>query len=488
MDETGSPEGAPPPIRFGTDGWRAPLGAGPTFLQVGRIAAAVAAWLEEEGWRNRPVAVGYDTRLLAPVLAEEIARVLAAGGLEVLLTKGFVPTPCLSYLVTAETCAAGLMVTASHNPPEYVGVKVKASHGGSIDDEAARWIAARATEIGAGDLPPLTTTFDALRKQKRIKVVDPKGGYVDHMMRCLGPPPQRRCTYSLLASSMRGATQGVVVQAFHARGLNISEIENARDVTFGGRKPEPVAANLALERRLRRLWDRDVVFVADGDGDRLTLIDERDRVLTAHDLFLLLLQHLVEVRGQRGAVLHAVNLSRAIPAMARHYGLPERQLPVGFKHVARAMVAGDVLIGGEEAGGIGVQGYLKERDAIYLALLVAEAMWERRKLLGRMVDELREAFGAGPYERRDLTLTPEAMEAARARLAAEPPAEVAGIPVERVNRLDGVRLELADSAWCLARPSGTEPLLRLYAEAAPGGDPAPLLAALEAWLTGATGR
>jgi len=478
-----SPETAAiPAIHFGTDGWRAPLGCGPTFLQVGRIAAAVADWLAEEGWHGRPVAIGYDTRLLASVLAEEAARVLAGRGVAVRLAKTFIPTPCLSYMVTAETCAAGLMITASHNAPNYIGVKVKASHGGSIDDAAAARIAARASTLVGADLPPLTTTFDGLKRAKQISVVDERRAYLAHMLRCLGPVPERRCSFSLLASSMRGATQGLLPQAFADRGLNISEIENERDVTFGGRKPEPVAANLALERKLRILWDRDVVFVTDGDGDRLALIDERDRVLTAHDLFLILLRHLVEVRGQRGAVLHAVNLSRAIPAMARHYDLPERRVPVGFKHVAAAMVSGDVLIGGEEAGGIGIQGYLKERDAIYLALLVAEAMWERRQLLGRMVDELRAEFGVGPYERRDLTLTASERARANERLAGEVPATLGGRAVVEVDRIDGLRLTLDDTTWLLARPSGTEPLVRLYAEAAPGGDPARWLDAAQAWL------
>ncbi len=472
-----------PAIHFGTDGWRAPLGDGPTFLQVGRIATAVADWLAEEGWRGRPVAVGYDTRMLAPVLAEEAARVLAARGLPVRLAKTFIPTPCLSYMVTTETCAAGLMITASHNAPNYIGVKVKASFGGSIDDAAARWIAARASALTTADLPPLSTTFDALKREKKIKVVDERRGYLAHMLRCLGPIPERRCTFSLLASSMRGATQGLMAQAFADRGLNISEIENERDVTFGGRKPEPVPDNLAPERKLRVVWDRDVVFVADGDGDRLTVIDERDRVLSAHDLFLILLRHLVEVRGMRGEVLHAVNLSRTIPAMARRYGLPERRVPVGFKHVAAAMVAGDVLIGGEEAGGIGIQGYLKERDATYLALLVAEAMWERRQLLGRMLDELHEEYGAGPYERRDLTLGEEVRARVAERITGPPPATIAGRGVTAVERIDGVRLTLDDTAWILARPSGTEPLVRLYCEAAPAGDPAPLLDAAEAWLT-----
>lgn len=479
-----SPETAEiPAIHFGTDGWRALLGDGPTFLQVGRIAAAVGDWLAEAGWRNRPVAIGYDTRLLAPVLAEEAARVLAARGVAVRLAKTFVPTPCLSYMVTAETCAAGLMITASHNAPNYIGVKVKASFGGSIDDGAAGWIAARASELTGTDLPPLSTTFEALKRAKKIKVVDERRGYLAHMIRCLGPVPERRCGISLLASSMRGATQGLLPQAFADRGLNISEIENERDVTFGGRKPEPVADNLGLERKLRVVWDRDVVFVADGDGDRLAVIDERDRVLTSHDLFLILLRHLVEVRKMRGTVLHAVNLSRTIPAMARRYGLPERQVPVGFKHVAAAMVAGDVLIGGEEAGGIGIQGYLKERDATYLALLVAEAMWERREHLGRMVDDLHEEYGAGPYQRRDLTLTEAEQARLAERIVADPPATIAGRAVTGIDRIDGLRLTLDDTAWLLARPSGTEPLVRLYCEAAPSGDPTPLLDAAQAWLT-----
>jgi len=386
-------------------------------------------------------------------------------------------------MVTAETCAAGLMITASHNAPNYIGVKVKGSFGGSIDDGAAGWIAARASDLTAADIPPLTTTFDDLKRAKQIKVVDERRGYLAHMLRCLGPVPERRCGTSLLASSMRGATQGLMAQAFADRGLNISEIENERDVTFGGRKPEPVADNLDVERKLRVVWDRDVVFVADGDGDRLAVIDERGRVLTSHDLFLILLRHLVEVRHMRGEVLHAVNLSRTIPAMARRYGLPERRTPVGFKHVAAAMVTGDVLIGGEEAGGIGIQGYLKERDATYLALLVTEAIWERRERLGRMVDDLREEYGAGPYARRDLTLTGEEQARVAERISGAPPPAIGGRAVTEIDRIDGLRLTLDDTAWLLARPSGTEPLVRLYCEGAPGGDSTPLLDAAQAWLT-----
>lgn len=472
-----------PPIQFGTDGWRAPIGRGPTFLQAGRIALAVVDWLHSEGWSKRPVAVGYDTRLLARPLAEEVARVIAAAGFPVRFASHYLPTPALSFMVRAATGAAGVMVTASHNAPNYLGLKVKTSHGASIPQTAAEWIATRANEIGGEDVPPLATSFAILKASRRIEEVDERRQYLANIQRCLGTPPNLRFGYSLLACGMHGAAQGLLPQAFADRGLNISEIEKGRDVTFGGRKPEPVEGNVDVERRIQRLWDRDVVFITDGDGDRLAALDERGRFVSAHDLFAILLRHLVEVKGLSGEVLHAVNMSRIIPTMARHYGLPERQLPVGFKHVAEAMESGDVLIGGEEAGGFGVKGYLPERDGIYIALLVAEVMWLRRQFLGTMVDELREQFGGGPYRRRDMVLEGDTAPY-RERLLGAPPENLAGRSVIEANTLDGLRLTLDDTTWILARLSGTEPLLRLYCEAAPNGDPEPIIEAFAEWLRG----
>jgi len=472
-----------PPIHFGTDGWRAPIGRGPTFLQAGRIAVAVVDWLREEGWARRPVVVGYDTRLLARPLAEEVARVIAAAGFPVRFASSYLPTPALSFMVRAATGAAGVMVTASHNAPNYLGLKVKTSRGASIPQGAADWITTRANEITAADLPPLTTSFASLKAAGRIEEVDERRDYLANILRCLGEPPNQRFAYSLLASAMHGAAQGLLPQAFADRKLNISEVEKGRDVTFGGRKPEPAPDNVDIERHLQRYWDRDVVFIADGDGDRLGALDERGRFVSAHDLFAVLLRHLVEVKGLTGEVLHAVNMSRIIPAMARHYGLPERQLPVGFKHVAEAMETGDVLIGGEEAGGFGVKGYLPERDAIYLALLVTEAMWVRRQFLGTMVEELHEQFGAGPYQRRDVEI-PGDPAAYRVRLMDAPPETLAGRRVVEANTLDGLRLALDDTTWVLGRLSGTEPLLRIYCEAAPDGDPEVVIDAFSEWLLG----
>jgi phosphomannomutase len=472
-----------PPIQFGTEGWRAPIGRGPTFLQAGRIAAAVVDWLHAEGWAKRPVAVGYDTRLLSRPIAEEVARVIAARGLPVRIASHYLPTPALSFMVTANSCAAGVMVTASHNAPNYTGLKVKTSRGSPVSEAAAEWIATRANELAAADLPPLTTSFATLQGAGQIVAGDDRRAYLANILRCVGEPPARRFTYSLLASAMRGAAQGLLPQAFADRNLNISEIEKGRDVTFGGRKPEPIPGNIGVEEHAQRHWDRDVVFITDGDGDRLAALDERGRFVSSHDLFAVLLRHLVEEKGLRGEVLHAVNMTRMIPAMAHHYGLPERQLPVGFKHVAEAMITGDVLIGGEEAGGFGIKGYLPERDAIYAALLVAEAMWARRQFIGTMVAELRDEFGAGPYRRRDIEIEGDPA-LLRARLAGADVAELAGHRVTDVNCLDGVRLTLDDTTWVLGRISGTEPLARIYCEAAPGGDPDPVIAAFAAWLFG----
>ncbi len=441
---------------FGTDGWRDVIAERFTAANLARAAQAYAEHLIEDG--VGAVLVGYDTRFMGRRFARLVAEVLTGNGIEALLSVDYLPTPALSHAVTHLGARGGVMITASHNPAEYSGFKLKAAFGGSAPDAVYRDVAERVSTTAAADV----------RRSGTPGVFDARDAYYAALDRLVDMGALARSGVRLVHDAMGGAGAGWLVDYFARRGLaeRVEEVRGRPDPTFYGVNPEPIAANLGTTLAHMRSPAPGVAFAAatDGDADRIGVVLPGGVFFDSHQIFAVLLDSLLR-RGGHGAVVKTFTVSRVIERLARRRGLEVIETPVGFKHVAQAMLAGGVLLGGEESGGIGVSAHLPERDGLANALLLLESVATTGVPLAERFTALEEEAGwRHAYDRLDLHLNgPEAM--ARAATALDrPPTSLAGRPVTSVERLDGVKLNLADDAWVLVRASGTEPLVRVYCE------------------------
>lgn len=459
-------------LAFGTDGWRDVIAEGFTFANLSRAAQAYAEHLLEAG--KTRVLVGFDTRFLGAAFARRAAEVLAANGLEVLLAPRYLPTPAFSFAVRHLGADGGVMLTASHNPPEYQGFKLKGAYGGTASDETYRDVERRTAEVAAG-----VAAFDARRHE--IGSFDVREAYYRALVGLVDAELLRRFGGTLLHEAMGGAATGWLTGFFAWLGApgRVLELHPKPDPLFCGVNPEPIAVNLAAAKARAR--EADLVVATDGDGDRLGAVLSDGSFFDAHQIFAVLLEHLV-AKGQRGAVVKTFTVSRVVERLAAARGLAVRETPVGFKHVAQEMLSGGVLLGGEESGGIGVAGHLPERDGLASALLLLESLLASGQGLAERFRAIeRETGWRHAYDRRDLRLAPGVKEAVT-RALEQPPERFAGREITSVERLDGVKLNLAGQAWLMLRASGTEPLLRLYCEASSPAEVAAILDGAEAFV------
>jgi len=472
----------PPRIRFGTDGWRGVIARNFTFEGVRLVASAVAATLRAshpEGHRFL-IAVGHDTRFLSRRFAQTAADVLAALGVEVRLTTSHFPTPMLACAIPALKARGGLMVTASHNPPSYNGLKVRIADGGcattTLTDQIETEVRRLSGELGVR--PEGASPSTGQTTAGAIDLFDPLPQYQERLRTLVDMERIARSGLHVVIDPMYGATQGIVAALLRQIGLQVEEIHAEINPWFGGVSPEPLGASLGeLAERVRGLNEsRKIGLAFDGDGDRLGAIDETGSYVTPHQVFALLLQHLVTRRGLSGTVIKTFSTTAMIDRLAASHGLRLAVTPIGFKHIAEVMRGEPFLIGGEESGGIGVAGHIPERDGIVSALLLLECLATEEKPLRVLLGELEAKVGPHCYRRLDLQLAqPEDGAELGRRVASDPPAHIDGWRVKEVQALDGVKLFGADGGWLLIRPSGTEPVLRLYAEAPTQGQVSQLL-------------
>jgi phosphomannomutase len=458
------------PIVFGTDGWRGILGVDITVERLLPVAAAAARELAASapaGLDSREVVIGYDRRFLAPELAAAIAAAVRGADLEPLLADSATPTPASSWAVVERGALGALVITASHNPPEWLGLKIKGPFGGSVEGDFTKRVETRLEAGGITvPIPGETPRFDAM------------GAYVAGLRAKVNTNALARGLERLglrvIVDPMHGSAAGVLPallgEAAVASGA-IQEIRANRDPLFGGYPPEPLAPYLQqlieAVRASTAAGKPAMGIVFDGDGDRIAAVDERGRFCSTQLLMPLFIDHLARARQLPGSVIKTVSGSDLMQLVAENLGRTVMEMPVGFKYIAAEMLAGEVLVGGEESGGVGFGMHLPERDAPFAALLLIEALVEGGVPLGERIDELQQRCGgAAAYDRLDLRLPDMA---ARTRLeqllAATPPSEVAGLAVQQVIRTDGVKLRMGPSHWLMLRFSGTEPLLRLYCEA-----------------------
>ena len=445
-------------LAFGTDGWRALIGDGFTHANLGRAAQAYAEHVLERG--GGLVLVAHDTRFAGARFARLAADVLAANGLEVALHVGPLPTPVLSFAVRHLGAVGGVMLTASHNPPEWQGFKLKGAYGGTALDAVYRDVERRAAAIAEG----------AVRRGARPAAIAPfdvRENYYTHVATLVDVERLRRGTGRIVHDAMGGAGGGWV--AGFARwagiGVEIEELRAKPDPTFDGVHPEPLPAHLARTRAL--LADRPgarFAAVTDGDADRIAAVLPDGRFFDPHEVFAILLDAL-DRRGGPGAVAKTFTVSRLIERLAAARGREVIETPVGFKHLVEPLRHGGVLIAGEESGGIGVAGHVPERDGILNSLLLLEAeLAAGEPLAARFAALERETGWRHAYERLDLRLQGDGLPQRVAEALAVDPGTFAGVAVVDVERRDGVKLNLEGNRWILFRASGTEPMLRVYAE------------------------
>ncbi len=459
-------------IKFGTDGWRGVIAREFTFDNVARVGQATAEFLlapnrkglaiyRDWGAEYRPAAngvvVGYDTRFLSREFAHHFARVLCDNGIPVTVSEKPVPTPALSYAVVDRRAAAGIMFTASHNPPIYNGIKYKAEYGGSAPGEVTAAVEER---LPQGVPQPAT-------QEGAIEQVDLKLPFLNKVRSLVDSERLTASPVQVVIDSMYGSAQGYVAELLSEHGVPSVQIRGTRDVLFGGKKPEPLEENLiplrAVIASVRRRKGPVIGVVTDGDGDRISAMDEKGGFIDAHRTFALILRYLVEERGWRGAVVKSFALTDMAKVLCREYNLELIEVPIGFKYACEQILKHDVLIAAEESGSIAVRGHIPERDGVLLSLLLTEIAATANRPMSDVVERMLEDVGPHVYHRCDIALE-ERIEVV-SRLSEDPPERFAGHRVCVVETLDGLKLRF-DKGWLLLRASGTEPILRLYCEMA----------------------
>ncbi len=448
-------------IRFGTDGWRAVIAEDFTFGNLHRVAHATAEWILAQSGTAPKVVVGYDTRFLGRSFAEYAARVLASAGIEVLLPESFAPTPAISWATREFGCAAGIVITASHNPPEYNGFKLKADFGGPLLPDGV--VEVEALIPAADDILPAPQPLGVLRGSGGITEQDITTGYLDCLRSRLDIDAIRASGLHVAHDAMFGAGQGVFTELLGAG--QVVALRSTHNPGFGGCPPEPIEHNLGILSEAVVAEGCAAGIANDGDADRVALFDEQGRFVDAHTLLALLVRYLHKDLGMSGRVVKAFSSTSIIDRMAEAYGLPVETTRIGFKYIAGHIVKGDVLLGGEESGGIAAQGHIPDRDGLYIGLLVMQMMAQRGRKLSELVEELHDEFGAQAYRRIDFRTTDAKKKGILERLRkGSGPEMIAGSSVLRVDPFDGFKHHI-EGGWLLVRPSGTEPLLRVYAEA-----------------------
>ena len=455
-------------ISFGTDGWRAVIADSFTFGNLSLVTQAVAQSVLREHRGSDPpeMVVGYDTRFLSDRFAAEVACVLAGNGIVAWLTRTDAPTPAISWNVRLKGASAGIVITASHNPPRYNGFKLKTAYGGSATREQCVGVEAELRSLERAGREPLRLDYEEGLRRGQIRRFDPGWDYYQHLSTLVDVDQISRRELSVMVDAMWGAGRGAIKTILSRSRCQVNEIRDVLNPGFGGIHPEPVLRYLnELVAAVQRV-QADVGLATDGDADRIGAIDALGNFVDPHQIFALALRHLVEQRDMRGAVVKTISTTRMINNLCRRYGLPLHETPVGFNHIADLMMQEDVLIGGEESGGISIRGHIPEGDGILMGLLLLEIMAQAQAPLHEIVADLQAEFGPAHYGRFDAYLDFQLPKGELVRrLTDDAPTTLGGEGVTRVDTTDGVKFWLADGSWLLIRPSGTEPLLRIYAEA-----------------------
>lgn len=455
-------------IKFGTDGWRAVISDTFTFGNLRLVAQAVADYVRNEGGggHDPEVVIGFDTRFLSDRYAVEVARVMAGNGIIAWLTRSDAPTPAISYSVVDKGAAAGIMITASHNPPRYNGFKLKGAFGGAASPHQARRIEHYLEEAEAQARGPNIMEYQRALDQGLIRRFDPLWAYYSHLGTLVDLDVISSGELRVVADAMYGSGRGCIGEMLSRTRCKVLEIRGEMNPGFGGIHPEPIAKYLNALVAALQTHHGDVGLATDGDADRIGAMDCLGNFVDPHHIFALALRYLVEKRGWKGKVVRTVSTTTMVDRLADRYGLPVEETPVGFNHIADLMLQGDVLIGGEESGGLSIKGHVPEGDGILMGLLLLEILAEAKVPLHELIADMQRLAGPACYARTDLRLRHGVVKQEMVtRLTDGAPPSISGVGIREVCTKDGVKYKLEDASWLLIRPSGTEPVLRVYAEA-----------------------
>ncbi|MGA2390092.1 MAG: phosphoglucomutase/phosphomannomutase family protein [Candidatus Sulfotelmatobacter sp.] len=452
----------PQEIKFGTDGWRAIIADDFTFENVRRVAGAIASYALKYEDASRGIVIGYDTRFASQAAAQVAAEVIAGAGIPVKLSNDYTPTPAVSFAVKKHGTAGGVMITSSHNPWNWNGMKFKGNFGGSATPAIMKKIE---EELRAGALPRGSGAA--------IDVVDLKSSYIAAICQFADLVLIGKAGFKIAVDSMYGSGRGVLAGIFQERGVQHIAIRQELNPLFPGINPEPIQPHIALLQQTVRENRCDAGLATDGDADRIGAVAEDGSFVDSHKIFCVLLRWLLECKKWPGDVVRAFNTTRMIDRIAAKYGRKVYETPIGFKYTADLMMEHEILMGGEESGGIGYSRFLPERDGLLNCLLLVNAMADEGKPLGQLVADVQREFGPHYYGRRDLHIADEVKQSAIKRASAEGTKRLGRYGVVQKENLDGIKFFLdaptggnGADAWVLFRASGTEPLLRLYSEAA----------------------
>jgi phosphomannomutase len=443
-------------IKFGTDGWRAIIAKDYTVENVQRVAEATALWLKNRG--EKKVVIGHDTRFGGKMFAETAASVFGAYGIKVVLAKGFVSTPMVSLGVVKTGSDVGVVITASHNPPSYNGYKLKSKSGGPM-------IPAQIAEVEALIAEKISVTPASISQMKQdglLEYVDLEKIYLDHVEASFDLEAIKESGMTIGYDAMYGAGQNAMKKLFP----NAVHLHCEVNPSFMGQAPEPIHRNLQeFSQTIKNNHAIKVGIANDGDADRIGMYDEDGHFVDSHHILLLLLLYMHQYKKETGKVVVTFSVTDKMKKLAEKFGMDMETTPIGFKYIAEIMAREDVIVGGEESGGLAIKGHIPERDGIWIGLTILEFMAKTGKTLKELIQEVYDEVGSFSYDRDDLHLTNEKKLAIINQLKNHPFESFGSYKVDRLETIDGFKFFVGDDIWILIRPSGTEPVLRVYAQA-----------------------
>jgi phosphoglucomutase len=446
-------------IKFGTSGWRGVIGEDFTFENVRIATQGVANYLKKSGQKGTGVVVAYDTRFLSEKFALEASKILAFNGIKAFLCTRDVPTPTVSFETIRRKAMGAINFTASHNPPEYNGLKFSTSNGAPALPEVTKQI-----EREIHGVQEKNERLDVYSRSELIEEIDPKDRYLSELRNKVDVDAIRKSGLRIAIDSLYGTSRDYLDYFLLEAGVEVKIIHNFRDPYFGGFSPECSEKNLGELRKTVLAEKFDLGLATDGDADRFGIVDDRNRFVSPNMILAMLSVYLKRYREIPGGLARSVATTHLIDAIARKLGIPCHETPVGFKYIGELILADKIAFGGEESAGMSMYRHLPEKDGILACLLVAEMVAATGKKLNQLAEETMEEFGHFYSKRMDMKLTPQLKETLAAKLA-NPPTELAGLKVRDINTIDGVKLIFDDQTWLLFRLSGTEPVARMYAEA-----------------------
>jgi phosphomannomutase len=456
----------PSEIKFGTDGWRAIIADQFTFENVRKAAQGLAGEMLASGTAKAGVMIAWDTRFGSERFAIATAEVLAGNGIRCVLATRPAPTPAASFSVIDHKAGGGVMITASHNSASYNGFKVKSDQGGSAPPEMVTRIEAEIERIESGDVAIRHLSLDEAQRNGLLERFDPTGPYLEQLRRVVDLNPIKQARLKIVVESMYGSGGGLFPRLLFGGNLELIELHGEPNPAFPGfAQPEPIEANLGALQAAVRETRADAGIAFDGDADRVGLVDENGRYISTLEGFSLLAHHLLERRRQQGAVVSTITMSSMVDKLGEAYGIDTPRTAVGFKYVGPKMLESDAIIGGEESGGYAFRGHVPERDGLLSGLIFLEAMVSSGKRPSELLKDLFEITGPHSFRRVDVQFPEDQRDALQNLIETAEPGILGGMNIERSDRLDGVKYFLVGGGWGIVRMSGTEPLLRMYAEA-----------------------